>query len=137
MIPSPNNAFNPSPGGPMISAPSSEEKNWAMGCHLSSLCGFLGVPFGNILGPLVIWLIKKDSSAFINEHGRESLNFHISLWIYGLVSGLLFFTVILIPLMFLLWGAIYIGGVVYSVIAGVKAANGEHYRYPLTLRLIS
>jgi hypothetical protein len=85
----------------------------------------------------VVWLIKKDSSAFINEHGRESLNFHISLWIYGLISGILWFTIILIPLVFIAWAAIYIGGVVYSILAAVKAANGEHYRYPFTMRLIS
>ena len=115
----------------------SQEKNWAMGCHLSSLSGFIGVPFGNILGPLIIWLLKKNDSPFIDDHGRESLNFHISLWIYGIVSGLLWFTVILIPLVLIFWGLEFIAGVVYSIIAAVKASNGERYRYPFTLRLIS
>ncbi|HEX9996536.1 MAG TPA: DUF4870 domain-containing protein [Abditibacterium sp.] len=139
MTPSPGNPYGTplGPVSPSPMSPSPEEKNWAMGAHLSSLSGFIGVPFGNIIGPLVVWLIKKDSSAFINEHGRESLNFHISLWIYGLISGILWFTIILIPLVFIAWAAIYIGGVVYSILAAVKAANGEHYRYPFTMRLIS
>lgn len=115
----------------------SEEKNWAMGCHLSSLSGFVGVPFGNVLGPLIIWLLKKNDSPFIDEHGRESLNFHLSLWIYAVVSGLLWFTVILIPLVFIFWGLEFLVGVIYSIIAAVKASNGESYRYPFTLRLIS
>jgi hypothetical protein len=73
----------------------------------------------------------------VDEHGRESINFHISLWIYGLLSSLLWFTIVLIPLVLLFWGALYIGGLVYSIIAALKASNGEHYRYPFTLRLLS
>ncbi len=132
-----NPVSNPDPGQNPAPSQNSEERNWAMGCHLSSLSGFIGVPFGNIIGPLVIWLIKKNDSAFINEHGRESLNFHISLWIYGIVSAILWFTVILIPLVLLAWAAIYIGGVVYSILAAVEASKGNHYRYPFTMRLIS
>lgn len=114
-----------------------EERNWAMLCHLSALLGFVLVPSANVFAPLIVWLLKKNDSAFIDEHGRESLNFHISLWIYGLISSLLWFTIILIPLVLLIWAAIYLGGLIYSIIAGLKASNGEHFRYPLTLRLIS
>ena len=115
----------------------SEERNWAMGCHLSALLGFVLVPSANVFAPLLIWLLKKNDSGFIDEHGRESLNFHISLWIYTLLAWLLCFTVILIPLAVLMGIAIYLGGIIYTILAAVKASNGESYRYPLTLRLIS
>ncbi len=57
-----------------------EERTWGMLCHLCALAGFIGIPLGSIIGPLVIWLIKKDASAFVNEQGRNSLNFQISCW---------------------------------------------------------
>lgn len=139
----PNPYNNPygSPGGPVHGGPGTmppaEERNWAMGCHLAALSGFIGIPAGNIIGPLIVWLIKKDQSAYINDQGKESVNFHISLWIYTLLSGLLWFTIVLIPLAFLLWGIIYIAGIVYTILGAVAASNGQSYRYPLTLRLIS
>lgn len=110
-----------------------EEKNWAMLSHLLALLGYVGVPFGNIIAPLVIYLVKKDQSPYVGEQARESLNFQISMTIYALVSGVL--TVILIG--FLLLAAVWIGGVVLTIIASVKAANNESYRYPFTLRLIN
>ena len=71
-----------------------EEKNvttWAMLCHLSALSTYIGVPFGHIILPLIIWLIKKDASPFIDEQGKESLNFQISMTIYGIIAGILCF----------------------------------------------
>lgn len=129
--------YTPAPGQNPAPLHTSDERNWAMLCHLSALLGFVLVPSANIFAPLIVWLVKRNDSPFIDEHGRESVNFHLSLWIYGLVSSLLIFTVVLIPLVFLIWGAIYLGGLVYSIIAGLKASNGEHFRYPLTMRLIS
>jgi len=110
-----------------------EERNWAMLSHLLALVGYFAIPFGNIIAPLIIYLMKKDESPFVADQARESLNFQISLWIYALISGVL----VLILVGFLLLGAIWVAGVVLTIIASVKAANGEGYRYPLTLRLIS
>lgn len=110
---------------------SSDERMWGMLCHLSTFAGYL-VPFGNILGPLVIWLIKKDEYAFVDDQGKEALNFQISITIYGLVSGILILALIGIPLLI----AVVIFSVVMTVIAAMKANGGEYYRYPLTIRFV-
>ena len=107
-------------------------KTWAMLCHLTALSFYIGVPFGNILGPLIIWLIKKDEMPTVDQHGKESLNFQISMTIYGLVAGLLTFVLI----GFLLLPIVVIAQIVFVVIASIKANNGEAYRYPLTIRFI-
>jgi uncharacterized protein len=101
--------------------------------HLLALVGYFVIPFGNVIAPLIIYLMKKDESPFVADQSRESLNFQISLSIYALISGVL----IVILIGFLLLGVIWVAGVVLTVIASVKSANGEAYRYPLTIRLIS
>lgn len=107
------------------------ERTYAMFCHLGALSGFV-VPFGNIIVPLVLWLVKKDSSPFIDFNGRESLNFQISMLIYSLVSAVLILVVIGLFLLAGLW----IFNLVIVIIAGVRAENGEQFRYPLTIRFI-
>jgi uncharacterized protein len=109
-----------------------QDRTWAMFCHLTSLSVCIGIPFGNIIGPLVVWLIKKDEFAIVDEHGRESLNFQISLSIYSIISFFLCFAFI----GFLLLPAILIAGLVFVIIASLKANKGEPYRYPLTIRFI-
>ena len=108
-----------------------QEKNWAMGCHLIAFVGFV-IPFGNVIGPLVIWLIKKDESAFVDDQGKESLNFQISITIYFLASIFLSLFLIGIPLLL----AVGVFFIVMVIIGGVKASNGEKYRYPLCIRLV-
>jgi len=105
--------------------------NWGMLCHLIALCGFIGIPFGHILGPLVVWLIKRDEYAFVNEQGKESLNFQISMAIYVVISGIL--CLVLIGVIFL---AIIIAELVLVIMASIKASRGESYRYPVTIRFI-
>lgn len=115
---------------------------WAVLCHLVSVCGYLGVPFGNILGPLVIWLIFRDESRFVDEHGRESLNFQISLTIYGVVFGVVawlvtFLTLGLGVLVILPIVALFLLAAIVAVImAAVEAKNGKVYRYPFTIRFL-
>ncbi len=109
-----------------------QENNWGMFCHLAALAGFV-VPFGNIIGPLVIWLIKKDESEFVNDQGKESLNFQISITIYAIVAALLMLVIIGIFLLV----AVGILSMVFIILAAIKANNGEKYRYPLTIRFIS
>lgn len=103
-----------------------------MACHLGAFAGLL-VPFGHLLAPLVVWLLKRNESDFVADHGRESLNFQISVSLYGIVAGLL--TLVLIG--YLLLGLLVIFDFVAVVIAAVRASNGEPFRYPFTLRLIS
>ena len=110
-----------------------EELTWGMVCHLAGLAQFAGVPFGNIIGPLVVWLIKKDQYPFVDDQGKESLNFQISVTIYGFIAILLCFVLIGIPLLF----ALLAFRLVYTVIGGIKANQGEYFRYPLTIRFLN
>ncbi len=109
-----------------------DEKMWGMLCHLSALAGFV-IPFGNIIAPLVIWMLKKDEFPHVDDQGKESLNFQISLTIYVIVGAIL--VLIAIGFLILLFLAVY--GLVMIVIASIKANEGVKYRYPFTIRLIS
>ena len=109
-----------------------EARMWAMFCHLAGLCAFV-IPFiGNIVGPLILWQIKKDEYPFVGEQGKEAVNFQISMTIYGLISAALSFVCI----GFFLLAAVGVVDLVFLLIAAVKANNGQHYRYPLTIRFI-
>ncbi|MED1794223.1 DUF4870 domain-containing protein [Brevibacillus nitrificans] len=108
-----------------------EERMWAMIVHLSALVGFI-IPLGNVLGPLIIWLIKKDTSPFINTHGKEALNFSITVTIYAAISYLLlivFIGALLLIALFLFWA-------IFLIMAAVKANEGNDFRYPLTFRFV-
>ena len=114
--------------------PASNSGQYTMGmlCHLLSFIGYIGVPFGNILGPLILWLVKKDQDSFVDENGKEVLNFQISAMIYGVVCFLLTFVfigLILLPILI-------IGVIVYTIIAAIKANEGIVYRYPYSIRFI-
>ena len=101
--------------------------------HLIALSGIIVPIVGNIGGPLIIWLMKKDQSPFVDDQGKESLNFQI--WV--LIVALLLSPTICIVIGFFLLPALGIAAAVLSVIAGIKANEGVAYRYPLTpLRLI-
>jgi hypothetical protein len=111
---------------------SKDEQNWAMGCHLAALAGFL-VPFGNIIGPLVIWLIKRAEMPMVDRHGKEALNFQITVMIAIMVS----IPLCLILIGFVLMAVVGIGALVLTIMAAVKVSNGDYdYKYPFTLRLI-
>lgn len=104
---------------------------WGMFCHLSALSGSV-IPLGSIVGPLVIWLVKRDEHPFIYDQGRESLNFQISMFIYILIAVVLVFVfigIVLLPILGIL-------DLVFTIIAGVKANDGIAYRYPMTIRFI-
>ena len=107
-------------------------RNIAMAVHLSALIAWVGVPFGHIIGPLIVWLTQKDKSDFIDRAGRESLNFQLSITIYSLLAFILCF--IFIGL--LLLAAIFVRHITLSIIAAMRANEGRHYRYPLTIRFI-
>lgn len=117
--------------GPYIGpAPDQEQRTWGMLAHLTALVGCIGIP--SFIGPLVVWLIKKDTMPFVNDQGKEALNFHITLIITLLVLS----PTICIGIGFFLLPAIGIAALVLVIIAAVKANGGEAYRYPFTLRLI-
>ena len=114
------------------SVTSAQERQWAMFAHLAAFFGFI-IPFGSILGPLVIWLIKKDTMPFVNDQGKEALNFNITVAIAALASWVLVFILI----GFLLLPAVLIVWIVFVIIGTIKANEGVAYRYPLTLRLVN
>lgn len=115
-----------------VEAEDETERTWGMACHLAGLLGLTGIPFGNIIGPLIVWLIKKDQMPFVDQEGKEALNFQISIFIYVSVSGLLTFLLIGIPLLVIV-GIFYL---VMTIYASVKSKSGQHYRYPFTLRFL-
>lgn len=127
---------------PMTSGISEDERMWAMFAHLSALLGGLLTSafggWGSFLGPLVIWLIKKDTMPFVDDQGKEALNFNITLAI--IFVALTIFSVVTLGIGLLIAVPVAIlvgiGALVLIIIASIKAKDGVAYRYPLTLRLV-
>ena len=124
---------SPTSVSPPPSNPEGQMRNWNMLCHISALAACLGIPFGNIIGPLVVWQIKKNEFPSVDVHGKAALNFQISITIVAVIAGvsaviLSFFCIgyLLLPVVAL----IGLAGLVFSVIAGIKASDGEDYKYP-------
>ncbi len=148
-----------------------QEKNWAIACHVGSLAwiplslvGIGAIPFLNIIAPAAIWYLKKSESKLVDEHGKESTNFQISMAIYGVIASIILMVIIGIFVFFLfiagategnflavllsfvtgfgfilaigLMLAIAIFQVIVVINAAMKAKNGEMYRYPFNLRLL-
>jgi len=105
----------------------SDSRGWAAAAHLVPLIGL------GFIAPLIIWLMKKEEDPFVEYHARESLNFQITLIIYIVASIVLMFVIIGFVLIFV----VLIFALVVEIIGGVKAANGEFYRYPLTFRFVT
>ena len=129
------------PGGalPPLGTPSKEERTWAMAAHLSALLVLILPTFGNVIGPLIVWLIKRDTMPFLAQEGKEAINFQLTQTFILLACG---------AITFLTCGiGVFIGGpialadvvflIVMSIIAGIKANEGVAYRYPLTWRMIT
>ena len=108
-----------------------DEKNMGVLVHLASFSGYL-VPLGSILGPLIVWLMKRDEFPFVESCGRNCLNFKISVIIYFIISGIL----MLVGVGFLLIGILAIFDIIVTIIAAIKASEGESYKYPLTINFI-
>lgn len=121
-----------------VPPPPNENKDahtWAMLCHISAFSGHI-IPLGHIIGPLILWLVKKEESHFIDNHGKEAVNFQITLTLYSILCVIAIMTVVGAciggPAVFILW----ILDLVCTIVAAVKASNGEPYRYPLSIRFI-
>jgi uncharacterized Tic20 family protein len=106
-------------------APSKEECTWALVCHLS------GIVLG-FLGPLIFWLIQKEKMPFVDDQGKEALNFQLAVLIASIISA----ATACIVIGFILMPVVIIGNIVFSIIAAVAANKGEAYRYPITIRFI-
>ena len=117
---------------PSTAVTSSNTRTWCVLCHASALLGIFFHFLGHIFGPLIVWLMKRADGAEIDAHGKESLNFQISMLIYDAVALILCLVLIGIPILILLW----ILNIIFVIIASIKASDGELYRYPLTIRFI-
>ena len=109
-----------------------QAKTYAMLAHLLGLAWFVIPCVGNIVGPLVVWLVKKDEFPFVDEQGKEAINFQISATIYLIISGILMIALV----GFLLAPAVWIAWLIFTIVGAVNANDGKSYRYPLTIRFI-
>jgi uncharacterized Tic20 family protein len=127
----------PEPPPPSVPPNGNDERTWAMLGHLSALSAFI-TGLGCVIGPLIVWLIKRDTMPFAGEQALEALNFNITAIIAGAALGV--FTLITLGIGALItvpaFFVLFIGWFVLTVVAAVKANGGEHYRYPFTLRLV-
>jgi uncharacterized Tic20 family protein len=122
--------------------PGPDERQWAMFAHLSALAGALVSSwfggFGVFVGPLVIWLLKKDTMPFVDDQGKEALNFNITMAV--ILFGLFLMTVFTLGIGIIVTGPLFaLVGLVwlaFTIVAAIRANEGRRYRYPLTVRLI-
>jgi uncharacterized Tic20 family protein len=122
----------PPPVGGTAPAVFSNVRTWNILCHASALLGvFFHFP-GHLLGPLIVWLAKRDDSPEIDAHGKESLNFQISMLIYNVIAAV--FCLVLIGFAFL--AVLWVLNAVLVIVASIQASDGKFYRYPMTIRFI-
>jgi hypothetical protein len=105
-----------------------DDRTWGMLAHLSSLIALAlgGLTF---LGPLIVWLVKKDQSPFVDDQGKEALNFQIAVLIVTLICTVTIVGIFLVPL-------VIVADIIFSILGGLEANKGVYYRYPYTIRLI-
>ncbi|MFP8293462.1 DUF4870 domain-containing protein [Pseudomonas aeruginosa] len=115
----------------VAATPGQEARQWAMFCHFTAFIGLV-FPFGSLLGPLIVWQLKRESDPFVDAQGKEALNFQITVALAMFVSFLL----MLVVIGFFLLGLVCLAALVLTIIAGIKANEGKAYRYPFCLRLI-
>ena len=114
------------------STSSRDVRTWTVLCHATALAGFFVPWAGHILGPLIVWLAKRSDSPEIDEYGKESLNFQISMLIYNVIAGVL----CLVLVGFIILVILHILNLVLVIVASIQASEGKFYRYPMTIRLI-
>jgi uncharacterized protein len=117
---------------PGVGVPTQDERSWGMFAHLSAFAGLIFPLVGSIVGPLLIWLAKRDQSAFVAEQGKEALNFNISVALGAIICGVLVYVFVGI----LLGVALFIYWLAMTILAGIRAGEGVRYRYPISVRLV-
>ena len=105
---------------------------WAALCHLAALAGLTAAGLMGILGPLIVWMLKKDQSALVDDQGKEAVNFQLSMLIYCVICA----PTLCLGIGFILLPSLLVLNVVLTIVGAVRANQGIAYRYPLTLRLV-
>lgn len=118
------------PTNPPATAPK-EQHTWGMLCHAASFAGFV-IPFGNVLGPLLVWLLKREGMPFVDDQGKEAVNFQITMTIVYVIGIILI--IILVGILVLIVAAVV--SIILTIIAMINASAGTAYRYPFAIRLI-
>jgi uncharacterized Tic20 family protein len=118
---------------PPVSTSSADLRPWDVLCHASALLGFFFPRAGHVIAPLIVWLVKRGDSPEIDAHGKESLNFQLSMLVYSAISAIL----CLVLIGFVLLAILHILNVVLVIIASIRASEGKFYRYPITIRFLS
>lgn len=129
----------PPPGADGLGAIAAEQRQWAMFAHLAALSGLFTAGLGCIIGPLVIWLVKRETMPFVDDQGKEALNFNITVFAVGALLWVVGTILLIILIGFLFYLAAFAVGIywlVMTIIAAIKANEGVAYRYPLTVRLV-
>lgn len=108
-----------------------ELKTYCMLMHLSQFAGYI-IPFGGLIMPIVMWTTNKDQSEVIDQHGKNIVNWMISLIIYAVIGGVLAFIIVGIFVLI----AVGICSIIFTIMGAVKASNNEIYKYPLTIDFI-
>jgi uncharacterized protein len=115
-----------------INSDDKKARIWGALCHLTALLGIVGIPFGNIAGPLIIWLLKRNVYPLVDEQGKEALNFQLTMTIFALGAALLIYFKVGFFLLFLVAGINFM----LVLIASIKTYSGESYSYPFKIQLI-
>ena len=139
-IPGPPPIQPPPPAAPVPSPvnPESQARTWNMWCHLSVLAAFL-VPFGNLLGPFLVWQIKKNEVPSVESHAKAALNFQFTVLIALVVGAAVAFALSFICVGYLLFpilGVIALCGIILPIVAGVNANDGKDFKYPCTIEFL-
>lgn len=125
-----------------------DERGWAMFCHVAVLAAFI-FPFGHIIGPLVVWLAKKEQYPLVDDQGKESVNFQITMTIFVVILLVVFIVGLLVSvagdagfpatLILSLGGMLLLGiiNMIFVILAAIRSYHGERYRYPFSIRFIS
>lgn len=121
------------PPPPPTTSTSSDTRTWCVLCHAAALAGFFIPWVFHILGPLIVWLAKRADSPEIDAHGKESINFQLSMLIYNVVAGILCIILIGIPILILL----HLLNIVFVIVASIQASENKLYRYPMTIRFLN
>lgn len=125
---------------PTPTVPEKDVRLWSMLCHLTALTGLLIPSFGAVVGPLVVWLVKRNDHPTIDANGKEALNFQLSALLYswglGLLGTLTLFILVGFLFLFLAF-AIGLAALILAIVASIKVSNGETFRYPFTIRFFT